>query len=427
MEIGSSTLSYISDISSAYQQVYSKTRKEDFKINITSENSKTDDPIAYYKQWCSEYPDISFRLTDYENGTNAKGYNLGYNNSMNQVGNNFGELYQYSVEIDISVIRKMMSDSTFESNTKNYFQSLIEQVYPQFQATAVRDGMSNMCMNIGLDGDRLDVGATYAHCHFSTEEEVRKMWADEEYQQTIGQVFDKQKADLIETYLKMTENCVLKRDKFIPSDKLTEENGIDDILALSRNLDVGKNTDTHLYGAIEEIDSDSIGDSLKSIGFMTYSLSEGNSTMVVAYMAEESTEENPIILCRWKDQDGNIKACKVDLNKVNPLAANDMEMFAYLTYEQEKGNWISGAINNFEAYRNLREMQDESYHFNNTRGNGEYYLLSCQNNVNEMMDTILSWMKNIQHPDAQKQAGWCEDLLTMLNPLESEITEGIYI
>ena len=415
MEVGSSVSSYISSISTAYKQTYSKASKVDSQISISYEESKMNDPIAYYKQWCSEYPDISFRLTDYENGTNAKGYNLGYNNSMNQVGNNFGELYQYSVEIDISVIRKMMSDSTFESNTKNYFQSLIEQVYPQFQATAVSDGMSNMCMNIGLDGDRLDFGATYTHCHFSTEEEVRKMWADEEYQKTIGQIFDKQKADLIDIYLKMTENCVLKMKELASSEFLKEE-PTEDISAGISELDEKKRTSAHLYGAIEEINPDSIGESLKSIGFMTYSLSEGKNTKVVAYVAEESTEENPIILCRWKDQDGNVKACKVDLNKVNPLAANDMEMFAYLTYEQEKGNWISGAINNFEAYRNLREMQDESYHFNNTRGNGEYYLLSCQNNVNEMMDTILSWMKDIQHPDAKKYCNQISSFLEMFNP-----------
>ena len=45
-----------------------------------------------------------------------------------------------------------------------------------------------------MECDRLDVGATYSHCHFSTEEEVRKMWADEEYQKTVSQIFEKQKA-----------------------------------------------------------------------------------------------------------------------------------------------------------------------------------------------------------------------------------------
>ncbi len=28
-----------------------------------------------------------------------------------------------------------------------------------------------------------------------------------------------------------------------------------------------------------------------------------------------------------------------------------------------------------------------------------------------------SWMKTINHPDSRKQAGWCEDLLEMLDPV----------
>lgn len=237
MEIGSSTSSYISNLSAAYKQTYSKTSKVDLQISVSSEESMTNDPITYYKQLCSKYPNISFRLADYDNGTNAKGYNLGYKNSMNQVGNNFGEMYQYSIEIDVSVIRKMMSDPLFESNTNNYFQTLIEQVYPQFQADAVRDGMSNMCMTLDMEGDRLDVGATYSHCHFSNEEEVRKMWADEEYQKTIGQIFEKQKADLMDIYLKMTENCILKMKERASSEIFKEEEPTADISEVTSELD----------------------------------------------------------------------------------------------------------------------------------------------------------------------------------------------
>jgi hypothetical protein len=38
-----------------------------------------------------------------------------------------------------------------------------------------------------------------------------------------------------------------------------------------------------------------------------------------------------------------------------------------------------------------------------------------------MIERVYSWMKNINHPDANKQAGWCEDLLAMLKPVNDTL------
>ena len=88
-----------------------------------------------------------------------------------------------------------------------------------------------------MECDRLDVGATYSHCHFSTEEEVRKMWADEEYQKTVGQIFEKQKADLMDVYLKMTENCILKMNELTSSEIFKEEYPTAEISEVTSELD----------------------------------------------------------------------------------------------------------------------------------------------------------------------------------------------
>lgn len=88
-----------------------------------------------------------------------------------------------------------------------------------------------------MEGDRLDVGATYSHCRFSTEEEVRKMWADEEYQKTVGQIFEKQKADLMDIYLKMTENCILKMNELASSEIFKEEDPTAEISEVTSELD----------------------------------------------------------------------------------------------------------------------------------------------------------------------------------------------
>ena len=189
-------------------QINVSSIKTQFTLNTTS---KSNDVLGYYHNLCKDFPDVSFRLTDREESLkHVNEVFLGYNNSMNQVGNNFGDFGKCSIEIDVAVIRKMMRDSSFESNTKNYLNTLIEQVYPQFQATAVRDGMSNMCMNIDLEGNEIQVGATYAHCHFSTEEEIRKMWADEMNQTQLNNYFNQKKSELLDTYLAMIESSETK-------------------------------------------------------------------------------------------------------------------------------------------------------------------------------------------------------------------------
>ena len=225
MEIVSTTSSYISSISAAYKKAYNNTGKVGSKLSISSKESMTNDPLAYYKQLCSKYPNISFRLDDYFNGTNAKGYNLGYNNSMNQVGENFGEMGQCSIEIDISVIEKMMQDPKYEQQANGWIQAF-EQNYAGHAADVASSGCSNFCFTIHDFGDGIQTGRTCGYTPFSTEEEVRKMWADEEYQKSVSQVFDKQKADLIEIYLKMTESCILKKDEIAPSEQIKEEHRV---------------------------------------------------------------------------------------------------------------------------------------------------------------------------------------------------------
>ena len=54
MEIVSTTSSYISSISAAYKKAYNNTGKVGSKLSISSKESMTNDPLAYYKQ-LSEY------------------------------------------------------------------------------------------------------------------------------------------------------------------------------------------------------------------------------------------------------------------------------------------------------------------------------------------------------------------------------------
>ena len=178
MEIGCSISSYISSIGAAYKQANSKKSAIDSKTDISSEKSMTNDPLTFYKELCGNYPDISFRLEDYATGSNVSGYFLGYNNSMNQVGENFGEMGQCSIQIDVSVIKKMMQDQQYAENVHGWIQAF-EQNYGSHATDVSSHGNSNFCFTIDDFGEGIQTGRLCANSSFSTEEEVKRMWADE--------------------------------------------------------------------------------------------------------------------------------------------------------------------------------------------------------------------------------------------------------
>ncbi|MBR5635421.1 MAG: hypothetical protein IKW81_00640 [Pseudobutyrivibrio sp.] len=166
-------------------------------------------------------------------------------------------------------------------------------------------------------------------------------------------------------------------------------------------------------GAVQEIDEALISKDRKPIGITTYPVSSAVSHMAIAYMPPESTEEDPIVQVSLKAKDGSNHTYNVHVNDVDPNCATEMEMYAYLTYQGHMGNKIPGAINNYAAYRSLRYSDGSDWLDDYAHAADRF--LNEQVNANEIIQRVYSWMKNIIHPDAQKQAGWCRDLLDMLN------------
>ncbi|SDI52933.1 hypothetical protein SAMN05421493_11735 [Pseudobutyrivibrio sp. 49] len=400
MEIESSVSSYISSISAAYKQTYSKTSKVDSQISISSEESITSDPLAYYKDLCSKYPHISFRLEDYATGANVSGCFLGYNNSMNQVGENFGEMGQCSIQIDVSVIKKMMQDQQYAENVHGWIQSF-EQNYGSHATDVTSHGNSNFCFTIDDFGEGIQTGRLCANSSFSTEEEVKRMWANEDYQKSVGQLFEKQKADLIDIYLKMTENCILKMKELTSSEIIEKKEQAEDIAAITSKYNEEENADR------------------KVVGFTTFPVAEHVKAGVFAFLPSESTSEDPIIQIEYKGSDGEKKIIDVHVNDIDVESASDMEMFAYLTYQGLIGNKIPNALNNYDAYQRMK-FSDGDYYYHDYQ-NGESRFLDEKINTSEMIQRVLSWMKNINHPDAQMHARMCEDLLEMLNPVNDTL------
>ncbi len=172
--------------------------------------------------------------------------------------------------------------------------------------------------------------------------------------------------------------------------------------------------------SVKEDSEDSISKDRKVIGLTTFPVSENESHMVIAYESPESTMDDPIVQLTMNDQNGETQTYNIHINDVNPNNATEMEIFAYLTYQGHIGNKIPGAINNYAAYKALK-YQDDLHENNNVAEYGNRLFSSARMDAEAIIKHVFSWMKTINHPDAQKQAGWCEDLLEMLNPVNDKL------
>lgn len=403
--------------------------KTEAQFKITSQSSSSGDAVLdYYHNLCSKFPDISFRLSDMEESLkhmNDRRPYFGYNDSLNQVGDNYSEMGQVSIDIDAAIIRKMQNNPDFEEEVLAAIENC-EKNYGQYQQEAIRNGMPYTDHHLTLDGDRLQESQGYFSSRYSTEEELRRMWDAEEYQRKMGQFFEEQKAELIEIYLQMTESCILKRDEIAPSEQTKEEQRIENISKAILKIENENESIISQYGAVEEISEDAVSKDRKVIGITTYPVSDLISNMVIAFEAPESTSEDPIVQLSMKESDGKTHTYNIHVNDVNPNNASEMEIFAYLTYQGHIGNKIPGAINNWAAYTALR-YEDQLDTFGESQQLfGENYFTSSKSNASAMIERVYSWMKNINHPDAKKQAGWCEDLLAMLNPVNDTLENYIY-
>ena len=213
--------SKVNQSNKAYESAVNKNEDIE-KIDVQEEQK--DSIMDLYKSICEKYPDVSFRLTDmnaeveYEkkNGTNCCPW-LGYNNSMNQIGDNFGKMSQKSVEIDATVLKKSLEDPNYRENFMAYLDdSLTDTRYNEWRSMAYEQGATNMCLGFIDENGKLTKCATNANCEFSTEEQIKSMWKNDSFQdELLGKVMS-QKDELLENYMKMLfEHSQALREKLI--------------------------------------------------------------------------------------------------------------------------------------------------------------------------------------------------------------------
>ena len=184
------------------------------KAGDITQKVQTEEPLDYYYEFVKRYPDISFRLTDNEDAAkHPDGPNYGYKGHMNQVGSNFGDANQISVDIDVEVIRRMMKDDEYAKQV-DYKMRDFQENFASWKQLGLSGGDTNfyMFMEVGKSG--LVCGVQSAPHPIFTEEQRRALWAmydtsDNRYLKMLAQRRD----ELEEDFMKM----VAER----PEDRLT--------------------------------------------------------------------------------------------------------------------------------------------------------------------------------------------------------------
>lgn len=199
---------------SSYNTKFQKTGNMDTNFSSDLEaDSEVMTPLQYYQNLCSEFPDVTFRLKDKQTAleSGSKVY-LGYLNSMNQIGDNFGEAGQCSISIDISVIEKMMKDSNYEEKIK-YIIGGTKSMYSQYEARAQSEGYSYVSVVIEEEAGKLSYGVKQSVMRYSTEEEVKEIWANESsawtddlFQKQVCYQIQNVQNELLEHYIKLGES-----------------------------------------------------------------------------------------------------------------------------------------------------------------------------------------------------------------------------
>ncbi len=182
-----------------------------FDISGDAELSPVKSELEYYKNLCSEYKSVTFRLDDKKDGISNE-HSLGYKGSMNQIGNNFGKSGQCSISIDVAVIRKMQSDPNYEKQIKGIIESC-KKNYSKYESNALSDGFPNICVNIEDEGGKPIKSITQSPVAFSTEDEVKQLWNDKISSSKIVRRFDSMEEDLLDTFLSFVEKNKIKSEK----------------------------------------------------------------------------------------------------------------------------------------------------------------------------------------------------------------------
>lgn len=197
------------------------------KMSKINEKSEVELNLEYYHSLCKEFPGATFRLDDIQTALKNNGYtleSLGYNGSFHQIGSNFGEIGQCSIQIDIAVIEKMRTDPKYETAARWKIGDSIAR-FGEYQTEVPEEPYTVVCLED--DNGRLQRSRCHSSSRFPTEEETKEMIRA--YQAKTPRLdTDKMTDDLIDSYLTMIEESEQKRKDLMEKIQDKENNQKED-------------------------------------------------------------------------------------------------------------------------------------------------------------------------------------------------------
>ena len=166
-------------------------------------------------------------MDDIQTALKNNGYtleSLGYNGSFHQIGSNFGEIGQCSIQIDIAVIEKMRTDPKYETAARWKIGDSIAR-FGEYQTEVPEEPYTVVCHED--DNGRLQRSRCHSSSRFPTEEETKEMIRA--YQAKTPRLdTDKMTDDLIDSYLTMIEESEQKRKDLMEKIQDKENNQKED-------------------------------------------------------------------------------------------------------------------------------------------------------------------------------------------------------
>ena len=195
---------------------------EEFQVS-ESTNSRTAMPsenqiISYYTKLCEAYPDVTFKMSDLQTPAS---YHIGYKGDSHQQGENFSCPDRCSIQIDVSVIKKMMADEDFEAQIKGTIGNIIMD-YPRYIQWAKRDGCGYCYYGLSTENGKLTEFIGESRVRASTDEELREMWKDElaaednaskEIKISYEKLINSAKNQMQETFFSMFDKAQYRRSR----------------------------------------------------------------------------------------------------------------------------------------------------------------------------------------------------------------------
>lgn len=210
-------------------EIYENRNKKNITLQApTSTNKASKMPtdsqiISYYKNLCKDFQNITFKMSDYETGKKNSSLYIGYKGNSYQQGNNFSSPGQCSIQIDVAVIRNMMTNPEYELQVRGRIQNIVSFDYSQFEQWAQHDGCEYCYVGLMDENGKLTECIGFAESRIPTDEELRELWANKtitpnrtkevkiDYEKLINNV----KNEMQETFFSMFDEAQHRKNKIV--------------------------------------------------------------------------------------------------------------------------------------------------------------------------------------------------------------------